>query len=131
MLLGADLAQEADLLHLTLYWQAGERWGRGGQVPEDYLVYVHLYDPESEAIAVQSDARPQRGTYPTSSWAAGEVVSDEVVLDLSGVAPGRYRLGLGMVEAHTRDRAPIVDAQGETLPGGRLVLEPAITVAAR
>jgi hypothetical protein len=127
-LLGFDLAQDDAELRLRLHWQAGEEWGTGGEVLPDYLVFVHLYDPDSEMIVAQSDARPRRGTYPTSSWAAGEVVSDEIRLDLTGAPAGRYRLGLGLVEAHGVDRAPVVDAQGEALPGGRLVLEPVVTV---
>ena len=83
-----------------------------------------------ETIVAQSDARPQRGTYPTNSWVAGEVVSEEVILDLSTVPAGRYRLGLGLYEAQTKDRAEIVDAQGEVLPGGRLVLQQKVSVAA-
>ena len=46
---------------------------------------------------------------------------------LTGAPAGRYRLGLGMVEANGVDRAPIVNAQGEGLPSGRLVLEPIVT----
>jgi hypothetical protein len=127
-LLGADLAQAVTELRLTLHWQAGERWASEGQVPPDYVVFVHLYDPDNETIVAQSDARPRRGTYPTSSWTANEVVSEEIVLDLSAVPPGSYRLGLGMVEADGIDRAPVVDARGEVVPGGRLVLEPAVVV---
>jgi hypothetical protein len=127
-LLGYDLAQETTLLRLGLHWQAGERWAPKGQVPADYVVFVHLYDPADETIVAQSDARPRKGVYPTSSWTAGEVVSEEIVLDLSKVAPGRYRLGMGMYEVNSKDRAPILDAQGDTLPGGRLVLEPTVSV---
>jgi hypothetical protein len=128
VLLGADLVQEGTALHLDLHWQAGEKWGAEGGVSPDYLVFVHLYDPDSETIVAQSDARPRRGTYPTSSWVAGEVVSEQILLDLSKVPPGRYRLGVGMVDAKGPDRVPVVDARGAALPGGRLVLEPIVTV---
>jgi hypothetical protein len=128
MLLGYDLAQETALLRLHLHWQAGEHWAPEGQVPADYVIFVHLYDPADETIVAQSDARPRKGIYPTSSWTAGEVVSEEIVLDLSKVEPGRYRLGMGMYEVNSKDRAPILDAQGDTLPGGRLVLEPTVSV---
>ena len=105
-LLGVDLAQEAAELRLNLHWQAGERWGAEGQVPPDYLVFVHLYDPANETIVAQSDARPQRGTYPTSSWAAGEVVSEEIELDLSACAAGALSPGVGAVRgADKRSRA--------------------------
>jgi hypothetical protein len=128
VLLGADLVQERTTLHLDLHWQAGEKWATEGVVPPDYLVFVHLFDPDSETIVAQSDARPRRGTYPTSSWVAGEVVSEQILLDLSKVPPGRYRLGVGMVDPKGIDRVPVVDARGAALPGGRLVLEPIVTV---
>jgi hypothetical protein len=128
VLLGYDLAQEAAELRLDLHWQAGERWGRGSTVPPDYQVFVHLYDPASETIVAQWDARPRTGTYPTNSWAPGEVVSEQVVLDLSSAPPGCYRLGVGMVEVNSKDRPSIVDAAGLAHPGGRLVLESEVLV---
>jgi hypothetical protein len=127
-LLGFDLVQETDVLRIGLHWQAGDRWGDGGQVPADYGVFVHLYDPASETIVAQSDARPQKGTYPTSSWAPGQVVSEEIVLALTSVPPGDYRLGMGVYEVNSKDRASVLDAQGNVLPGGRLVLESAVRV---
>jgi hypothetical protein len=127
-LLGYDLVQGDAELRLDLHWQAGEAWAAGADVSPDYLVFVHLYDPDSETIVAQSDARPRKGTYPTASWAPGEVVSDEIVLDLSGTSPGRYRLGVGMVEMGSSDRAPIVDVGGNALPSGRLVLESVVTI---
>jgi hypothetical protein len=128
VLLGYDLAQEAAELRLALHWQAGDRWGSGDSVPPDCLVFVHLYDPASETIVAQWDGRPLKGTYATNSWAPGQVVSDRVVLDLSPVPPGRYRLGVGMVEVNSRDRLSIVDARGLAQPGGRLVLESEVSV---
>lgn len=120
-LLGYDLEQKAQALRLVLHWQAV------GQVSVDGVVFVHLFDPASERIVVQSDARPQRGTYPTRWWRAGEVVSEEVVLSLDDV-PASYRLAVGIYDAGDRDRLPVVDAAGETLPDGRLILEDVVSV---
>jgi hypothetical protein len=127
-LLGVDLEQEPSLLRLTIHWQALARELRSGEAPPDYLTFVHLFDRASEEIVVQADSRPVKGTYPTTSWLAGEVVSDEVVLSLLGVPPGQYRLAVGMYEANSGDRASIVDAEGEIIPNGRLVLEQEIVV---
>jgi hypothetical protein len=90
-LLGYDLHQEASTLHLTLHWQALRRL-------DYYKVFVHLYDKQSGDLVVQSDAVPRQWTYPTNWWEAGEVVSDEIVLDLSEMASGRYRLAVGVYE---------------------------------
>jgi hypothetical protein len=136
MLLGYDLKRtpperEPASLHLSLHWQALPVTGTRGIPLPDYVVFVHLYDPEREAIVAQSDARPLRGTYPTNAWQPGEIIEDEIVLGLDNVAPGTYRLAVGMSEVHSHDRAPIADASGEPLPDGRLVLEPALEVPER
>jgi hypothetical protein len=116
-LLGYDATTQGAEHTLTLYWQAV------GHVEGDWTVFVHVYDPANEAIVSQWDAPPLQGIYPTSWWREGEVVSDPVLLDLSGVAPGEYRLAVGLYDAQTWVRLPIVDASGAPVPGDRLVLE--------
>jgi hypothetical protein len=130
-LLGYDLAQDPTSLGLNLHWQALPQPVAEGDLVGDYLVFVHLYDPTNESIVAQSDARPLNGTYPTHAWHEGEVVSDEIVLTLADVPSGSYRLAVGMVEANSRDRAPIVNASGEVSPGGRLILEQEIALPAQ
>jgi hypothetical protein len=117
-LAGYDLEQMDDALKLTLYWQALEA------VVADYVVFVHLYEPATEAIPVQSDAMPRAGAYPTSRWAPGEVVDDRVALSLADVPPGEYRLAVGLylVEGDRYPRLPAVDGTGKPLPDGRAVL---------
>jgi len=95
---GYDLHQDTDALHLTLHWQALRR-------PEAaYKFFLHLYDVESEELVAQEDVMPRGWTYPTNWWEAGEVVSDEIRLFLSGVPPGRYRLVVGVYDPQTGDR---------------------------
>ena len=115
--------QPGDDVRLTLYWRAES------EVRDEYVVFCHLYDPESEEIVAQSDARPLQGTYPTNAWQAGEVISDEIVLPLRDVPAGVYRLAIGMVEASTRERVEIVTSAGEAVPDGRLVLEEKVEAA--
>jgi hypothetical protein len=115
-LLGYDLAQEGDELELTLHWQALRR------PVADYKVFVHLFDPQTQAVVVQDDAVPRRWTYPTTWWQAGEVVSDEIPLSLEDVPPGQYRLAVGVYDPESGERLSVVDAAGEALPGERLVL---------
>jgi hypothetical protein len=117
-LLGYDLGPaQGTAQPLTLHWQAV------GQIAADWTVFVHLLNPTTEEIVSQWDARPLQGVYPTSWWRAGEVLSDAVTLDLGGVGPGQYRLGIGLYDAQTGDRLPIVDASGTPIPGDRLVLD--------
>lgn len=78
------------VVHLRLYWRAV-------RPPDaDYTVFVHLNDASGQTPA-QADAPPQSGAYPTSFWAAGEVVIDDrdIVLPQT-VSAGRYVLGVGL-----------------------------------
>jgi len=113
--------QSAEALRLTLWWQA-LRAPRG-----DYTVFVHLFDPASEAVVAQSDAMPRGGAYPTSWWAEGEVVSETVTLSLADVPPGRYRLAVGLY-TWPAPRLPARDAAGVPIPDDRPVLPVEIEV---
>lgn len=121
---GYNLNQGNDVLTLTLYWRALDA------LPADYLVFVHLFDPATEQIVAQHDAMPRDNSYPTSRWAPGEVVDDPTTLTLAGVPTGRYRLGVGLyrLEGEHYTRLPAVDALGEALPDGRVVLPAEITI---
>jgi len=114
-LAGYDLTQDDGIIRLTLYWKSLL------DIRENYTVFVHLFDPTDQAIAVQSDEMPQGGTYPTSWWAASEVISDTIVLPLEGVKPGVYRLAIGMYD-QSLDRLIATDAAEDRLPGDRVVL---------
>jgi len=112
-LAGYDLEQGEDALQLTLWWQAL-------QAPQaDYTVFVHLFDPATEALVAQSDAQPRGGAYPTSWWAAGEVVSETLTLD--GVSEGTYLLAVGLYD-QTVTRLQAVGPDGQQIPDNRLVL---------
>ncbi|RLC84960.1 MAG: hypothetical protein DRJ03_12890 [Chloroflexi bacterium] len=120
-LAGYDLEQDENALYLTLWWQAR-------QAPEDdYTVFVHLFDPTSDAIVVQSDAGPRNGTYPTFRWAEGEMVSETVTLPLADVPEGTYRLAVGLYD-RTVTRLPAIGPDGERLPDDRVILPPDVSV---
>jgi hypothetical protein len=107
---------------LTLYWQAAVA------PRDDYKVFVHLFNPADERIATQHDAMPLDGRYPTSWWAAGEVVSETVTLNLKDVKPGVYRLAVGLYEPDTVTRLAAVGPDGARLEADRLVLLENVTV---
>jgi len=121
-LLGYDLAQTLDTLTLTLHWQALR------SMSTDYKVFVHLFDPATEAIVAQDDAGPLRNTYPTRWWAEGEVVSDAIPLSLADVPAGQYRLAVGAYEPPIGPRLEATDKSGATLPADRLLLEVQIEI---
>ncbi len=96
----------------------------------DLIVFVHLFDPATEEIAVQSDATPRTNTYPTSRWAEDEVVEDKVTLSLAGVPAGQYRLAVGLyrMAGEQSSRLPAVDAEGDPVPDGRVILPAEVVI---
>jgi hypothetical protein len=94
-------ARAGDSLRVRLYWRAL------AAMSEDYTVFVHLVDTSGKTIA-QKDDQPQRGTYPTSFWGAGETVADEYVLTLPRDAlSGEYRIHVGIYRAGDGARLPL------------------------
>jgi hypothetical protein len=118
-LLGYDLLREGDELRLSLYWQALRRMER------DYKVFVHLFDPVTERILVQHDYMP---SIPTSWWAEGEIVRDEVRLNIGGLPSGRYRLAMGVYDPITLSRLSASDSEGFPIPDDRFVVSEEVNV---
>ncbi len=102
-------------------------WGALVTPSTDYKIFIHLFNPETEEIAVQIDTMPRDYTYPTSLWAAGEVVSETFVFDLSGVPAGEYRIALGWYDPGSV-RLPVHRADGQPVPDNRVVLDEPVMV---
>jgi hypothetical protein len=104
--LPTSAARSGENLQITLYWY-------GIAKPDkDYTVFLHLLDASGN-IRAQIDAQPLNGSYPTSIWDAGEMVRDEPTLTLPrDLAPGDYRIALGMYEYPTLARLPVLSASG-------------------
>jgi hypothetical protein len=122
-LAGYDLAQDGDILRLTLHWRALA-------VPDQhYMFFIHVADPATGKPAAQVDTMPRGFTYPTGMWATGEIISDEVELSLEEVPEGEYSLIVGW---YTPDdpsqRLQATDAAGNPLPDDRLILPDSITI---
>jgi hypothetical protein len=115
-LVGYRTARDAETLRVTLHWRGERRMAVG------YKVFVHVYDPATGIPAAQDDAVPVRWTFPTTLWAPGERVTDEIAISLAGVPPGAYGIAVGVYDPATSDRAAVVDAQGTVQGDGRLVL---------
>ncbi len=115
-------ARPGDALPLTLYWQAD------GPADRSYTVFVHLLGSDG-MIHGQADHVPAGGAAPTHTWAAGQVVIDQVQLPVFADAPpGRYRIAVGMYDPAGADRLPVFDATGTELPDQRFILPVEITV---
>jgi len=103
-LAGYDFEHSDHTLKLTLHWHAL------GQISVDYKYFVHVWS-DSEVVA-QLDAMPDSYRYPTSWWAPDEVFSDTVELDLTDAGPDEITVTLGLYNAETGQRLPIVTANG-------------------
>jgi len=83
-------------------WQAGAEnrvtleWWSGSKMDLDYTVFIHLRDGSNGENVAQGDGPPVDGWYPTSAWAAGEVVEDSHTFTLpAGMQQGAYDLVAG------------------------------------
>ena len=115
--------QRGDTLPIQLYWQAD------GPADLDYTVFVHLVGPDGRPHG-QVDTLPAGGAAPTTSWAPGQVIVDEITLPVAADAPaGAYHVAVGMYDAASGGRLPITDPSGNLLPNGQAILPLEITVA--
>jgi hypothetical protein len=110
------------VLALTCYWEAL------GPSEADQSVFVHLLDPQSEAILLQDDHLLFEGIYPTSMWQPGRWLADArpIVIPPELSAPeALLRVGLYRGE----HRLPVVSASTASagpnwLDAGRIHLAP-------
>ena len=114
-------AQAGDVLHLTLNWRALT-------APRDSAtVFIHLIDGAGRPVAGW-DYTPLGGSAPTylwfPKWLPGQTFVDPYRLRLpKDLAPGLYRLEVGMYGMTSQRRFPVVDLSGD-LAGDRVILGP-------
>jgi 4-amino-4-deoxy-L-arabinose transferase-like glycosyltransferase len=100
---GASRVSRGEDLKLTLLWKSEK------PIQYDYTLFVHVLD-DADHIIAQTDVQPVDGTYPTSIWDVGELVTDEISVAIPTNAPkGRWRVGLGWYDAQTGARLPTAD----------------------
>jgi hypothetical protein len=92
-LLGYDLDQTAarpdGKIILTLFWRALR------EMDESYTVFTHVLGPDGQVVA-QQDNPPINGTYPTTLWLTGEVITDPYIISLpADLASGAYPIQVG------------------------------------
>jgi hypothetical protein len=120
---GYNLRQSAESLEIEL------AWGALARMETDYKYFVHLYKAsDTTAVLDQIDIMPQGYGYPTSRWAAGEVVVENLVFDLTQLPAGDYVIAVGWYDPATGDRLVIAADQGTVLPDQRLILPDGFSV---
>ncbi len=106
--MSAAEGQVGETAVLTLTWQIES------QPAALYTAFVHLLNPDG-SIATQSDQWP--GGLPTDTYVPGEVVIDEVRLDIPpSLPPGEYALRLGVYTPADGVRLPVNGGDFVLLP---------------
>jgi hypothetical protein len=104
-LIGYDVPESierGELLDMTFYWQAWQ------PLSINYQVFTHLL-AEDGFVAAQSD-KLNPGDFPTNRWPQGKYVRDEHTLYVPAeLAPGTYRLSIGLWVAAEGWRLPLLD----------------------
>jgi hypothetical protein len=110
-------------LHLSLNWLADA-------APQQELkLFVHVLN-EQGALVRQLDTIPCNWQCPTSGWQAGQSIMDDAVLDLWGLAEGRYQIGLGLYDANSGQRLPMVLEDGTAVTSDTYFLPERLTITA-
>ncbi len=119
--LSAAEAAPGDSVTLTLHWQAL------GRMDANYTVFTHLLTPDGQ-LAAGKDAQPLAGEAPTTSWLAGDYLSDRYEWAIpAGAAPGAYAIEVGMYDPVSGRRLPVT-LDGTPQPGDRVLLDAALQV---
>ncbi len=117
MLIGFDAPESVrpgEAVPLRLYWRAVSL------LDQDYTVFVHLLDSSGKLIT-QADSQPRSSAYPTSAWAAGDVIPDDHTLNLpANLAPGDYVIRVGLYLAPNGPRLPLRSSAGDAFALGVL-----------
>lgn len=117
ILSNVNIDNRLDLHQLDL----GLQWYTDGSAKGDYRFFAHLYKDISQPPVAQHDDYPGNGTLPPGNWLPG-VLHDQVVVDLSDVAPGTYKLAIGFYNPYTGERLMPESDVDEVSPDGRLWL---------
>ena len=121
LLRGVNWHRLANTLYIDLQWEARQHPGA------DYKFFVHLSRDDGTLVA-QFDGMPRNWAYPTSLWPAGELIADQAQIDLRDVPAGAYRLAIGWYDPETGQRLLGLDASGQPLPEGLLLLDQAVVI---
>jgi 4-amino-4-deoxy-L-arabinose transferase-like glycosyltransferase len=112
-LVGADLPPEeasaGDSLSFRFYWRADS------QPTEDYSLFLHFSTRDDIVPLTQADGAPAFVERPTYTWndPSETLIGAPIQLALApDLAPGRYRVRLGLYNYGTLARLPITDAAG-------------------
>ena len=98
-----------DAIALTLYWQSV------APVSGDFKIFVHL---DSARARKTYDHYAVNGLYPTANWVPGEIIKDELMIQIdANFPPGPAKLWLGFFDATAWKTAKENKRLSVTTPG--------------
>lgn len=101
---------------LRLAWQAL------APMDKNYVAFIHVVGADGKPVW-QVDRQPRDGAYPTSLWDVGEIVEDEVSIQVPrDTGSHTYKLHLGVYDPDTEERLLAFDPFGRRLKDDIVVL---------
>jgi hypothetical protein len=103
-------------------------WASLAPAPQDYTVFVHLYDTNGTLVA-DGDGPPMGGAFPTGLWQPGDMIVDTHVIALDELerpwptaTEETYRIGVGLYDPMSGERLQATQA-GQVLPNDAFLFE--------
>ncbi|MFP2930336.1 hypothetical protein ACLESO_35100 [Pyxidicoccus sp. 3LG] len=113
-----------DQAKVTLYFKVLQ------PIEDDYLVFVHVEDPEGRMERMNVDHKPAGGLYATSQWKPGETVKDDFTIYLpSGAQARSLNIWLGLWEPRTDSRLRLTNPDAVRNDGKDRILLGQVPVA--
>ncbi|MGB0387300.1 MAG: ArnT family glycosyltransferase [Ardenticatenaceae bacterium] len=89
------------------------KWETEQQLPENYQIFVHLYNEAGE-IVLRKDSPPAQGRAHTTNWQPAQPIIDRHAFRLPDeLPPGNYTIHFGMYRLTDLARATAADGQNE------------------
>lgn len=109
-----------DTIDVVLTWHALE------QMEKPRTIFLHVIDDRGEIVA-EANAQPLDGKFPLNGWVRGDWIRDPKQIVLAGVAPGTYRLEIGIWDEATTQRLGVYDRDsrlfGDRVDVGAIVVK--------
>jgi hypothetical protein len=97
---------------------------------QELKLFVHVLD-ERGVLVRQLDTIPCNWQCSTSQWQAGQTITDDAVLDLWGLPPGDYQIGLGLYDANSGERLAVVLGDGTAAADNTYFLPESFTITSK
>jgi hypothetical protein len=123
-----DEASGKQVGQADLGWMTVEIRERVTTMPHIGYPLVTNLNHNVELLGYDLDSVPGDGTLPTTSWVAGEIITDRYEIAVhSDAQPGQYVLEIGFYDTDTGQRLPVVNQEGQRLDD-RVLLPTGITL---